>query len=84
MLKDMGQKRAEAPSRQAGSGRSCASFAVALREEGASQPPRVKASPTRRPNLAAQNRSVWILRIVFQNILPALPTPTRNLLRAVP
>ena len=79
-----GRQSFTAPSRQAGSGRSYASFAVALREEGASQPPRVKASPTRRPNLAAQNRSVWLLRIMFQNILQALPTHTRNLLRAVP
>ena len=43
-----------------------------------------QASRTRRPDLAAQDGSAWILRIMFQNILQAPPTHTRNLLRAAP
>lgn len=43
-----------------------------------------QAPPARHPDLAAQDGSVWVLRIIFQNILQAPPTDTRNLLHAVP
>lgn len=45
---------------------------------------RGQAPPARPPDLAAQDCSVCVLRIIFQNILQAPPTDTRNLLHAVP
>lgn len=45
---------------------------------------RGQSCPAPRPDLAAQDGSVWVLRILFQNLLQAPPTHTRNLLHAVP